>query len=67
MCACVCVCVSGCLALTSSETHLSHSTEDGSGEFVFVSGALPSEHMVLDWCERVCVCVCLRVYPCCEW
>lgn len=57
---CAGVYVPGCLALTSRfspETHLSHSTEDSSGGFVFVSAALPLEHMVLDRC----LCVSLHV------
>lgn len=60
VCVCAGVYVPGCLALTSRfspETHLSHSTEDGSAGCVFVSGALPLEHMVLDWC----LCVSLHV------
>lgn len=70
---CVLLCVRFWLSgpykqLRSPETHLSYSTEDGSSGFVFVSAVLPSEFMVLDWCEHVCVCVSLRVCvcPCCE-
>ena len=63
---CVLLCVRFWLSgpykqLRSPETHLSYSTEDGSSGFVFVSAVLPSEFMVLDWCEHVCVCVSLRV------
>lgn len=70
----ICVCVCGCFCLSHSykqwfspETHLRHSTEDSSGKFLFVSGSLPLELMVFCWCEHVCLCLSLRVYPRCEW